>query len=55
MVRKLLHGGEEQDDSEETIELTTSSVPGTTVGFVKSKNNRLNVNVYDTPGMNSDH
>lgn len=55
MVRKLLGGGDSREDDEEEGQLTTSSIPGTTVSFVKLKNNRLNVNVYDTPGMPNTH
>ncbi|KAL4451087.1 hypothetical protein ABPG74_021409 [Tetrahymena malaccensis] len=54
MIKKLLGGtsvGGEEDDQE----LTTSSIPGTTVSFVKSRNKKLNVNIYDTPGIPNPH
>lgn len=53
MVRKLLSGAD--NDPEAETELTTSSIPGTTVAFIKCRNNRLNIDMYDTPGIPNTH
>lgn len=54
MIKKLL-GGTSINEEDENFELTTSSIPGTTVSFIKSINKYLHVNIYDTPGIPNTH
>ncbi|EGR27157.1 hypothetical protein IMG5_200970 [Ichthyophthirius multifiliis] len=55
MIKKLLNEEYLEENElkyeDQVQELTVSSIPGTTVSFIKCKNKNLGTNIYDTPGI----